>query len=127
MGFGTFDGVHPGHLNYLDQLRELGNEVIIVIARDVSVENIKGRAASLNEVDRLKAVEETGKADLVVLGNEDDFYKVIREHQPNALGLGYDQRANVDMLGELFPETEIVRLHSFEPEKYKSSLLQNSE
>lgn len=122
MGFGTFDGLHPGHLDYFHQLRELGDEVVIVIAQDWNVERLKGRPAKLTMDERLKEVMENEFVDLAVLGNKTDFYQVIRDHKPDVIGLGYDQKANLAKLAEEFPDIEILRLEAFEPEKYKSSL-----
>lgn len=126
MGFGTFDAVHPGHLFYLRQLRELGDELTIVIARDKSVTRIKGRAPRFSEVERKAAVEATGLADKVVLGHEGDFMKVLHEHAPHVLGFGYDQRVDISGLRAQFPRIEMIRLEAHEPHKYKSSLVKVS-
>lgn len=123
MGFGTFDGVHPGHLFYLNELKKLGDELIVVIARDINVEKIKGRRPHLDEEERRKAVEAVGVADKVVLGDKKDFYKVVREHKPSVLGFGYDQRVDMEALKKLFPKLGMVRLEAHHPHRYKSSLI----
>ncbi|MGD1075360.1 MAG: adenylyltransferase/cytidyltransferase family protein, partial [Thermodesulfovibrionales bacterium] len=41
---GTFDHLHPGHLNFLEQASALGNELIVIVARDETVKRIKGIA-----------------------------------------------------------------------------------
>lgn len=123
MGFGTFDGVHPGHLDFFKQLNKLGDELIIVVARDKNVEKIKGSPARYNEEERLNELLQIKLVDRAVLGNEEDYYQVIRDHKPNAIGLGYDQKADEDKLKELFPEIEIKRLEAHQPEKFKSSII----
>ena len=123
MGFGTFDGIHPGHLSYFQQLRALGDELIIVVARDNNVEKIKNSPAHYGEEDRLNELQQIKLVDQAVLGNEDDFYQVIRDHKPTVIGLGYDQRANVELIEKLFPSIKVVRLKAFEPAKFKSSLM----
>lgn len=123
MGFGTFDAVHPGHLFYLRELKKLGNELLIVIARDANVERMKGKRPHHNENERRQAVIETALADRVILGDEKDFLKVIRDHKPHVLGFGYDQRVNIEELKVQFPHIEMVRLKSHEPHRYKSSLI----
>ncbi len=125
MGFGTFDGLHPGHLSYLKQLKNLGKENIIVVARDINVKKIKNRLPHFNENDRIKAIEETKLMDAVLLGNENDFYKCIRDNKPDIIGLGYDQRADVKEIEKMFPKIKVVRLEAFEPEKHKSSIINN--
>ena len=37
MVFGTFDILHPGHLDFFKQAREYGDEVVCVIARNINV------------------------------------------------------------------------------------------
>jgi FAD synthetase len=125
MGFGTFDGLHPGHLFFLEELKKHGNQSIVVIARDSNVQKIKGRAPLKNENERLTAIQDTEIVDHAELGNEQDFYKCIRDHQPDRIALGYDQKADVEKITGLFPELEIVRLGALKPEKYKSSLINN--
>ncbi|QQR83078.1 adenylyltransferase/cytidyltransferase family protein [Candidatus Peregrinibacteria bacterium] len=123
MGFGTFDGLHPGHLEYLKQLRSLGDFVMVVVARDRNVERIKGRLPKYNEKERLSAVEATLLADEVMMGNEEDFMQCLRDHKPTVIGLGYDQKADVTRIQAEFPQIHIHRLKAYAPEKYKSSLL----
>jgi FAD synthetase len=123
MGFGTFDGLHPGHVSVLKQLRELGDEVFVVVARDKNVEKIKGFKPHLDEQKRLEAVLKTGLADHVLLGNEDNFYQCLIDHQPDVIGLGYDQRAVLSAIRKILPDVRIVRLKALKPHIFKSSLL----
>ncbi|MFH0838129.1 MAG: adenylyltransferase/cytidyltransferase family protein [Patescibacteria group bacterium] len=123
MGFGTFDRVHPGHLFYLRELRKLGDELIIVIARDTSVERLKGRRPHFSEEERLQAILKTGIPDRVILGHKKDFLKVLHEHKPHVLGFGYDQQVDTEALKLKFPHIEMVRVVAYEPHKFKSSLI----
>lgn len=123
MGFGTFDGLHPGHVSALKQLRALGDEVFVVIARDKNVKIIKGKKTHFNEQERLEAVRQTGFADHVILGNESHFYQCLTDHTPDMIGLGYDQRADLAHLKKHFPGILIVRLEALKPHIFKSSLL----
>ncbi len=41
MTFGTFDMFHPGHEYYLSEARKLGDTLITIVARDVTVTRIK--------------------------------------------------------------------------------------
>jgi glycerol-3-phosphate cytidylyltransferase-like family protein len=95
----------------------------VVIARDINVKNMKGKAPYHNENERRQAIIDTKLADLVVLGDERDFLKVIREYSPHILGFGYDQRVNLEDLKKEFPAIKMVRLSSYKPHKYKSSLI----
>ena len=37
MAFGSFDLLHPGHLDYIERAARLGDHLIVVIARDSSI------------------------------------------------------------------------------------------
>ena len=55
MVFGTFDILHPGHINFFKQAKKYGN-LIAVIARDRTVKQVKGRLPKYSEKQRLKAI-----------------------------------------------------------------------
>ncbi len=130
IAFGTFDNLHPGHLSYLSQAGVFGDELIVVVARDVNVLKGKGRLPQENEeVRRQKvedAVKELGLKGRVILGNKVDRWQLLRELRPDIICLGYDQQVDLKALDELIVSErffcEIKRLTSYHPEKYKSSL-----
>ena len=39
---GTFDILHPGHVYFLKEARKHGDSLVVVIARDETVKNLKG-------------------------------------------------------------------------------------
>ena len=123
MGFGTFDGIHPGHVYFLKQLKRLGDEVYVAVARDRNVKRIKGKKPHFNEKERFEALKKTGLVDRVLMGHAKNFYHWINKFQPDIIGLGHDQKADVEDLEKTFPNTKIVRLKALEPKKYKSSIL----
>ena len=126
MAFGTFDIFHKGHENFLQQAKECGDYLIIVVARDKTVAEVKGELPQNNEQTRLQIVVKNGLADKVVLGNIKDKYKIIEKFKPDVICLGYDQQAFTENLEKKLKEynllnTKIVRLKAYCPEKYKSS------
>ena len=121
--FGTFDILHPGHLFLFEEAKKLGDNLVVVIARDKTVAEVKHIKLTNNEDDRLKNVFDLDIADKVTLGNEDDKYEIIREDRPDIIALGYDQKVFTDDLSKVFPKIKIVRLPSFKPEIFKSSKL----
>ncbi len=127
MVFGTFDYLHAGHENYINQARTLGNEVIAIVARDNTVKNIKGRYPDVNEKNRVKNLSETKWADKVMLGHPKDKMKAIKSIKPQIIALGYDQFAFTYNLEKLIIEnnlnTKIVRLTPYKANIYKSTLL----
>jgi FAD synthetase len=126
--FGTFDIFHEGHKDFLRQARQHGEFLRVVIARDRTVVKVKGREVVHGELKRKNELEKSGLAEEVVLGSLEDKYAVIKDFSPDVICLGYDQQFFIDKLEEKlkefgFNEISIVRLGSFEPEKYKSSKL----
>lgn len=131
MAFGTFDYLHAGHENFLRQAKALGTELLVVLARDTTVRSVKGRSSVHNEKTRLKNLRQTGWADQVILGNHSDKHKVIIQYNPAIIALGYDQHAFTQTLQKTLIDhnlnSEIIRLESYFPQLYKSSLLQELE
>ena len=129
MTFGTFDMLHPGHEYYLSQASNLGDRLITVVARDSTVENVKGRKPRESEKIRLLKLIDSGFTDEAILGSETDHYAIILEKKPDILCFGYDQRSfnNSDLEAYLHNNQlnpEIITLPAFEPERWKSSLIQ---
>lgn len=127
MCFGTFDGLHEGHHFYLREAKKFGDRLIVVVARDATVQTVKGKKSLQSEAQRLADIAAVPEVDKAVLGNIDDKFAIIRTHRPDVLCLGYDQRAFTEQLQErLLAEgftTTIIRLPPFHPERYKSSKL----
>jgi len=127
MVFGTFDGVHPGHENFFEQAKERGDYLIAVVARDKTVEKVKGQKPEYSEVERRTMVAANPNVDLAVLGKYRDKFEIICEHEPDILCLGYDQNSfveNIDVeLKKRGLTPQIIRLEAYRPDVYKSSLL----
>ncbi len=126
MVFGTFDIIHPGHAYLLTEAKKLGDYLVVIIARDQTVKEVKGRGPQNDENSRLKNISDLNIADKVILGNISDKYQVIKEEKPDIIALGYDQRAFVDKLKTIVDKnTKIVRLKPFKENIYKSSKFRN--
>ena len=128
MVFGTFDVFHKGHQIFLKQARKLGEFLIVVVALDKTVRKVKKHKTRNSEAKRLLTVKKSGLVDKVILGNLTDKYAVIKKYKPDVIGLGYDQDIFTSELQDRLAEfkldkTRIIRLKSYYPKKYKSSLL----
>ena len=126
MVFGTFDILHPGHLFLFTEAKKLGNNLIVIVARDTTVQSIKKIEVENKEDVRLENIKNLNIADKIILGNTDDKYQVIREEAPDVIALGYDQVAFTEKLVENFPNIKIVRLPPYKENIYKSSKLRNN-
>ena len=119
---GTFDHLHPGHVSFLTQAKALGDQLVVIVARDENVLRIKGIRPDDDEEKRRLNVERTRIPDRVVLGFLDrDIFSILIELSPDIVALGYDQRVNEDDIRARLPGCAVTRLLSFEPEKFKSS------
>lgn len=130
MVFGTFDMIHEGHEHFFMQARGLADHpyLIVSIARDRSVERIKGRPPTNDEKARLALIQSHALVDEAVLGDLEGYVMHIREAKPDIIALGYDQEGEyVDRLeGDLRAaglSAKIERLAAFKPEIYKTSKL----
>lgn len=126
--FGTFDGLHEGHKDFFRQAKEQGDYLIVVVGRDSTIQKTKNKLPKFSEQERLKAVQDSGLADEVILGNEgNNPYKVIGGVRPRIICLGYDQTHFTEKLEEKIKEfglnIEVKRLRAYKPEVYKSSIL----
>ena len=129
MVFGTFDGLHEGHLDFFRQAKEYGDYLIVAVARDVNVKKIKNKLPINNENERLAIVKQCGLVDEARLGYENDPYKIIKEVKPDVICIGYDQNSfnkNLEArLQEMGLDIKIYTLKAYKPEKFKSSIVNN--
>lgn len=130
MVFGTFDILHPGHVDLFRQARALAAEphLIVSVARDTSVERVKGAPARHAEGERLAGVRKSALVDTAVLGDSEGYIGHIRANAPDVIALGYDQRGEyVDNLEKDLQAAgfsiPVVRLSAYKPEVYKTSKL----
>lgn len=127
MCFGTFDTLHPGHLYFLKECRRYGDNVVVVIARDTTVEKVKNKKPKYNERERQDNIRDLKIANKVVLGYEADPYEIIEELNPDVICLGYDQNSYSENLAEILEKRgmkpQIIRIRPYKESVYKSSKL----
>ncbi len=98
---GTFDILHPGHVHYLEGARELGDELVVIVARNSMIDH-KPRPV-VPESQRRLMVEALEVVDDAVLGSEESIFDPLHEIQPDVVALGHDQHYDEEEL-----ETELV-------------------
>ncbi len=92
---GVFDLLHLGHVKFLEGAKKAGGEnakLVVIVARDSTVEKTKGRKPIMSEDQRRMLVESLKVVDEAVLGYENfDIEEVIENIKPDVIALGYDQ------------------------------------
>jgi len=128
MVFGTFDGLHQGHLNFFKQARNLSKNsyLIVSVARDKNVKKIKGILPYLNEKKRLALVKKCKCANKVILSGIKNHIPHILKESPNIIALGYDQKDYIKNLKKDLKNkgllVKIVRLKPYKEKVYKNHL-----
>ncbi|MBU2524710.1 adenylyltransferase/cytidyltransferase family protein [Patescibacteria group bacterium] len=127
MIFGTFDNLHAGHEFFIKEAKKLGDQVIAVVARDLTVKQIKKKEPEISEKKRLNALKNHPLIDKAILGEKSDKFKVILKHKPDILALGYDQFVFTFLLPKFLIKNklniEIKRIDPYNPQIFKSSVL----
>lgn len=117
MAQGTFDIIHPGHLHYLRESAALGDELVVIIARDDRVGDRKDLL--MDEESRRQVVDALDVVDSAALGSDESIFDSVERFQPDVITLGYDQQFDIDQLeadldGAGFPDIEVVRIGPYE-------------
>ena len=127
--FGTFDLLHKGHHYFLHQAKKYGDHLTVVVAKGNTVLKFKGRKTINSEKKRVAELKALPFVDKVYLGRLGDKYAIIEKVRPSVICLGYDQRSFTDgLVDELVRRNlsaKIVRIGSYMPHRYKTTLLRH--
>lgn len=126
---GVFDLIHPGHLAFLEKAKEAGGpgaKLLVVVARDTTVEMLKGARPIIPEKQRKLLVEKLKPVDMAVLGSEKfDMAGILERYKPDIVAVGYDQgliEAEVRrIISERNLPIQVVRIGRFGPRGLNSS------
>ena len=129
--FGTFDNIHPGHVNFLKQARQYGEYLIASVARDEFVLRIKGRAPIHSQEQRIRHVMQSGLIDAAYLSDEaQGSYSLVEKLGASVVCFGHDQIELEENFSDWLTRRSIkirtVILKAYKPEKYKSSKMKKS-
>lgn len=92
---GCFDILHPGHVDYLCQARDLGDFLILGLNTDASVKKLNkapNRPIN-NEITRAAVLAGLACVDVIVFFDEQTPYELIQSIQPDILVKGNDYDA----------------------------------
>jgi FAD synthetase len=126
---GVFDLLHLGHVKFLEEAKKTGGknaELIVIIARDSTVQHTKGRKPIMPENQRRALVESLKLVDEAVLGFKDfDIGDVIQRIKPDVIALGYDQadmeKQVHDYIDKHKLKVKVVRVGKFGEDELDSS------
>jgi FAD synthetase len=126
---GVFDLLHLGHVKFLEEAKKSGGEnaqLVVIIARDSTVERTKGRKPIIPENQRRALVESLKVVDEAILGMEGfDIADVVKTVKPDVIALGYDQadmeRRVMDYIEENGLNIKVTQVGKFESEELDSS------
>ena len=116
---GVFDLLHPGHIHFLRAARELGDELVVIIANDATVRRMK-REPVVPATIRAEMVAALKPVDQAVVGRDGNMLDiVVEEIKPHIIVLGYDQelfepKALEAKLAERDHVAQVVRLPKLE-------------
>jgi len=88
---GCFNKIHPGHVYFLKEAKKLGDYLIVVLTNDRNNKPYgipaKQRKKNLEKINmKLKLINK------IVIGDPNDFSKVVKKEKPDVIALGYDQK-----------------------------------
>jgi FAD synthetase len=127
---GTFDLLHLGHVKYLEEAKKAGGksaELIVIVAKDSTVEKRKGRKPVMPEEQRRALVESLKVVDRAILGYEAfDMSQVIDEIKPDVIAVGYDQDKIEEKVRKTVAEKslgiQVIKVQKFGKTELNSSL-----
>jgi FAD synthetase len=126
---GAFDLLHLGHVRFLEASKRKGGpgaKLIVVVARDKTVLNRKGKVPILPEDQRRELVGSLQVVDKAILGHTHlDLRGILRVVKPDIVSVGYDQKqikASVEKLlrVERLP-VRVVQIPKFDHDGLNSS------
>ena len=92
---GVFDLLHPGHVRYLQQARQLGDALIVGVNSDRSVRENKGPDRPITpEAERAEILSALACVDGVAIFDEPTPLAIIQAVQPDVLVKGADWAAD---------------------------------
>ena len=98
---GVFDILHVGHIHFLRQAKELGDELVVIVAHDETVRMQKRREPVNSAEDRAELLRAIKYVDEVYIGSPRTIdYDLVRKIDPDIIAIGPDQTFNCERMKE---------------------------
>ena len=123
--FGTFDGIHPGHIFFLKEAKKMG-KLFVSVSSDKNASVLKKKELWKKEDERKKEIKKLKIADKVIIGDEKiGDWNIVGKIKPDIIALGYDQKKMKVALKLVSKKYgfEVRVIKSYKPKIYKSSLI----
>lgn len=114
---GCFDVLHAGHVQYLQQAKQLGDRLMVLVNSDESVSALKGADRPINPLtERIEVLAALGAVDWVLPFSEKTPQALYAELLPDVLVKGGDYRVEeVAGAAEVLAQGGEVKILSFRP------------
>lgn len=99
---GTFDILHPGHIQLLNTARSLGDYLIVAIDSDDRVKQLKGPSRPINPEQDRKLMLENLKAvsEVLIFNSDKELEMIIDQCCPTVMMVGSDWRGKTIVGGQ---------------------------
>lgn len=89
---GTFDILHPGHIEFLEKAKKNGDYLILFLESDKKVKKIKGKLRPINtQEDRAKVLVSIKFVDLIItlpfLRSDQEYTNLVNLIQPDIIAV----------------------------------------
>jgi len=128
---GVFDLLHLGHVRFLEEAKKAGGpnaKLIVIVARDSTVEKRKGKKPVMPEYQRCALVASLKVVDEAMLGYENfSMQKVLEKIKPDVVAVGHDsnvsglERQVRDAVKKKGSDIKIVKISKFSSDELDSS------
>ena len=88
MAGGSFDIIHPGHVETLEKAKALGDVLVVSVARNSTYLRNKKEIPLHDEKLRRKMVESIKFVDAAILGSEVDLFETVELVRPDIIASG---------------------------------------
>ena len=104
--WGTFDILHRGHMDFLQDAKSKGDLLSVIVVPDSAVIENKGHAPEHTQQQRIQAIRNTGLADDIIGAQDlETNLRFLLESKPDVFVFGYDQDTSAEKrLKEYFAE-----------------------
>lgn len=124
---GVFDILHVGHVHFLRQAKELGDELVVIVAHDETVRRQKRREPLNSAEERAELLSAIKYVDRVYIGTPGTIdFELVKRIDPDVIAIGPDQKFSCERLKEELKRyginAEVIRIpYLYKKDRAKTS------